>query len=190
MMWMLPPLSSASSIGFAAPASNALGLLLVAGEEVAEIESADQRHQVRRDRRARNHQVDHPELHRVDDVDLLAELIVGKEGDLDLLAEPVRLQALDEVVVVDAAVGIFGIVRKRRRASHLQGRGLRAADDRGRGSEPRRSSSRRPQHDAAVHMLRRHDGAPPQERIVFVFALSWRSRGRPPPGASLATLLS
>ncbi len=53
----------------------------------------------------------------------------GKEGDLDLLAEPVALQVLDQVVVVDAAVGVFRIVRQRRRAFQLQRRGFGAPDD-------------------------------------------------------------
>ena len=53
-----------------------LGLLRKAREEIAEVEGADQRHQIGRDRRTRNHQVDDAELDRIDDVDFLAELVV------------------------------------------------------------------------------------------------------------------
>ena len=105
------------------------GLLREACKEIAEVEGADQRHQIRRDRGARHHEVDDPELHRVDDVDLLTELIVGKKGDVDLLGKPVGFEVLDQIVVIDAAVGVFGIVRQRRRALELQRRSLCAADD-------------------------------------------------------------
>src|ERR1043165_4938281 len=51
-----------------------LGLLRERIEQVTEVERAHERHEVRRDRRAGDHHVDDAELHRVDDVDLLAEL--------------------------------------------------------------------------------------------------------------------
>ena len=124
-----------------------LGLLLKAGEQIAEVEGADQRHQIGRDRRARHHQVDDAELDRIDDVDLLAELVVGEEGDLDLLAEPVGLQVLDQVVVVDAAVGVSCVVGQRGRAFEFQRGGLRAPDERGRTCAARR---RRPSTIAAT----------------------------------------
>ena len=138
-----------------------LGLLLIAGEEIAEVEGADERHEIGRDRRARHHQVDDAELDRVDDVDLLAELVVGEEGDLDLLAEAVGLQALDEVVVVDAAVGEFGIVRQRRGAFQLQGRGLGAADDRRRESEPCGNRRRRLHERATADGRNLHHASSP-----------------------------
>ena len=137
-----------------------LGLLRETGEEIAEVEGADQRHQIGRDRRARHHQVDDAELDRIDDVDFLAELVVGKERDFDLLAEPVRLQVLDQIVVVDAAVGVFGIVRKRRRAFEFQRRGLGAPDQGRRGGKPGGRGDRRLQNDATIDRLRPHDASP------------------------------
>ena len=64
-----------------------LGLLRETVEQVAEVERADERHEVGRDRRTGDHHVDDAELHRIDDVDLLAELVVREERELDLLAE-------------------------------------------------------------------------------------------------------
>ena len=97
-----------------------LGLLLEAREQIAEIEGSDQRHQVGRDRGTRHHQVDDAELDRIDDVDFLAELVVGEERDLDLVAEPVGLQMLDQVIVIDPPVGEFRIVGQRRRTFEFQ----------------------------------------------------------------------
>ena len=56
-----------------------LGLLRKAGEQIAKIEGPDERHEIGRNRRTRQHQVDDAELDRIDDVDFLAELVVGKE---------------------------------------------------------------------------------------------------------------
>jgi len=50
------------------------------------------------------------ELDRIDDVDFLPELVRREEGDLDLLGQPVGLQVLHQVVVGDAAVGVFRVV--------------------------------------------------------------------------------
>ena len=119
------------------PGAEGLCLLRKTGEEITEVEGSDQRNQIGRDRRARHHQVDHPELDRIDDVDFLAELVVGEERDIDLFAEPVRLQVLHQIVVVDAAVGVFGVVGKRRRQFEFGRGGLRAPDDGGRHCEPR-----------------------------------------------------
>ena len=112
------------------------GLLRKTGEEIAEVEGPDQRHQIGRDRGARYHQVDHPQLDGIDDIDFLTQLVVGEEGDVDLFAEAVDLEVLDQAVVVDAAVGIFGIVGKRRRTFEFRRGGLRAPDDRGRQDQP------------------------------------------------------
>ena len=89
-----------------------LGLLRETFEQIAEIEQADQRHDVRPDRSAGDHQVDHAETDGIDDVDLLAELIVGKELHLDAVGEAMGREALDEIVVVNAAVGELRIVRQ------------------------------------------------------------------------------
>ena len=112
-----------------------LGLLRKAGKEIAEIVGTDQRHEVRRDRGARHHEVDDAELDRIDDVDFLAQLVVGKERDLDLLAQTVGLQVLDQVVVIDAAIGVFGIVGLRRRQFQFHGGGFGAPDQGGRQSK-------------------------------------------------------
>jgi len=60
------------------------------------------------------HQVDHTQFDGIDDIDFLTELVVGEESDFDLLAKPVGFQILHQIVVIDPAVGIFGIVGKRR----------------------------------------------------------------------------
>src|SRR5258708_14382042 len=139
-----------------------LGLLRKTGEEITEVEGANQRHQIGRDRRARHHQVDDAELDRIDDVDFLTELVVGQERDLDLLAETVRLQAFDQVVVVDAAIGVFGIVRKRRRTFEFQRGGLRAPDQGRCCGKPGGCGDRRSQNDATIDRLR-----PPNAPPVF-----------------------
>jgi hypothetical protein len=58
-------------------------------------------------------EIDHAQFHRIGDVDFLPKLTIREELLANLLGESVRLQLLDDVVVVDAAVGEFRIVRQR-----------------------------------------------------------------------------
>src|ERR1019366_1062421 len=157
MTRMFAPLSNASSIGLEAPASKALvccgklenryprSKVPTRGTRLAEIDDPD----------------DYAEFHGIDDIDFLTELIVGKEGDLDLLVEPVRFQAFDEVVVIDAAVGKSGVVGKGGGQLKFQRGGLGKPDEGRRGSQPRGRSRRRLQDDASVDEVGLH-GAPPR----------------------------
>ena len=97
---------------FGRAAVERLGLLREAFEEIAEVEQADQGHDIRPDRCAGDHEIDDAETYRVDDVDLLAELIVGEELHVDPIGEAVGRQMLDQIVVIDPAVGELGIVRQ------------------------------------------------------------------------------
>ena len=101
-------------------------------EHVAEIEQADERNNVGRDRGARNHQIDDTELDGIDDVDFLTELVVREEIDLDLLAEAFQLQVLDEGIVGDAPTAEFWIIRQRTRHAEFERSGHCAADQCGR----------------------------------------------------------
>jgi hypothetical protein len=87
------------------------------------------------------------ELDRVDDVDLLAELIVGEERDLDLSGDAAGRDLLDEVVVIDPAIGELGIVGQRGGEFQFQHRRFRSPDQRRRGERERRAKQRAAVHD-------------------------------------------
>src|SRR5476649_1271235 len=143
MMRMFAPLSSASSIGLAAPASNAL---VCCGK----LENRYPRSNVPT-RGTRLAEIDDAELDGIDDVDLLAQLVVGKECDFDLLTKPIGLKILDQVLIIDAAVGEFGIVGLRRRQFELHGRGFRTSDKGRCCGEPGGRSRRRLQDDTSAN---------------------------------------
>jgi hypothetical protein len=84
-----------------------LSLLRKAFEEIAKVKQADQRHNIRPDRRARDHEIDYTKTDGIDDVDLLSELIVGEKLHVDAICESVAREAFDKIIVIDAAVGDF-----------------------------------------------------------------------------------
>ncbi len=151
--------------GLAGAAVERARLMLVALEDVAEIGDAPGGHQIGPDRGAGDHQIDDAELDRVGDVDLLAELVVGEELDGDLLVELHRLQLLDELVVVDAAIGVFRIIglrageaqRHRRRRGGARQRRQDGAGEWHGGGEGAGAA----QHGAARHLADRHFSIPP-----------------------------
>ena len=134
---------------FGRAAVERLGLLGKALEQIAEVEEPDQGHDIGPDRGAGDHEVDDAEAHRVDDVDLLAELIVGKELHLDPIGEAVGRQALDEIVVVDPAVGELRVVRQRGRKAqrHRSSAG---------GAHHRRRERHADEQGPAIHALALH----------------------------------
>ena len=77
----------------------------------AEVEQADQRHNIRPDRRARDHEINHTKTDGIDDINLLPELIVREKLDIDAVSETMCPEAFDEVIVVDAPIGELRIVR-------------------------------------------------------------------------------
>jgi len=71
---------------------------------------------------SRYHQIDDAELDRIM-TSISDRADYREERDVNLLAQPIGFQALDEIVVIDAAIGVFRIVRQRRRALEFQRRG-------------------------------------------------------------------
>lgn len=71
-------------------------------EQIAEIEHAELRQHGRPDRRAGDHHVDRADLHLLDDIAFLAELVVREIVDPNLVADA-RLQVRGEVLIPHAS---------------------------------------------------------------------------------------
>ena len=85
--------------------------MVVVVEQIAEIEHAPFGNNICPDGRADQHGVHHAELHLIDDVGFLAELVVGEELDRELIAGR-RLQPGQEEVVPDPRCGELRVVRE------------------------------------------------------------------------------
>ena len=83
----------------------------------------------------------------VDDVDFLAELIVGEEGDLRSARRDRGFHLLDQAVVVNTTVGVFGEWFSEEETLSLGRGGLGVADD---GGRERRSQHERTPANAVV----------------------------------------